>query len=539
MEHSQTKHSSGPLPLADRNSDLQRRSFTALHTYLPMDRFLVRDARGGEDYGVDALIELRDNGRVTNLFAQVQLKATDRTDRIHGDIVSLQVESANLNYLTNGLHSECALYILYLAVTDEFRFAWAAEERRRIEVLSPNWKQQSKVTLRFGSRTLSEPAALDEIYDRIASHNASTRSHNATSVVGATPLLLHDGWDGEEEEEDKGQIAGDPERLVDVGRRIKSVRKDLGLDLPQFARALSHPDLRALARIESGVDQSPMWLIRRLADLSGARADWIELGTPAPFPYRGRRYHVRSVELHRAPDKLAAILARKPKHLYLCLEPLSKQVIVLAEQTSHHWRTYDLCALDFWNWQGSRYQIPKVRAFLQGATDVQATLVNYSSCYLSPIATNRILSGDVHPKYTVQDAVQRARSRGNGRGRYWTEDFVDIYGEREGVHNTEADYGREYGEWFVVARELMREWDGAIHPFERMRTANTGEEATDGDTKDTGLRPFPKQQKTTNHLNPPNFSAADYGGPINLLPRRVRPQPWWRIGREAPHRQLF
>gem|GEM_PF-2866275 len=544
MEPSPPRDNFAPLPLADHNSDLQRRSIAALNACLPMDRFLVRDVRGSDDYGVDAVIELRDGRRVTNLLAQVQLKATDSTARIQGDIVPLQVKSANLNYLTNGLHGGCALYVLYLAAADELRLAWAADERARIESESRDWERQGTVTLKFGPRTLSTPTVLDEIYERILSHNFSYRSLDAAAIghKDAPPQRFQNDGDDGEEDEDGGLIDSDPDRLVDAGHRIGAIRKDLGLDLPQFARALSHPDQRALARIESGTDQSPMWLVRRVAELSGARAGWIELGTAAPFPYRGRRYPVRSIELRRAPEILAAILARNTSHLYLCLEPRSKQVVVLAEQAPHHWLTYDLCALDFWNWMGSRYQIPKVRAFLQGAMDVRATLVNYSSCYLTPIATARILAGEIHPRKVVLAAVQRARGKEHGGGRYWTEDFVDIYGEREGISDTEADHAKEYGEWFVIARELMREWNGAIHPFERLRETDAVDETADasiGGTQDAEVRPCPRQQEASHRLSTRDFPQADYGAPINLLPRHARPYPWWRwrFGRDSAERR--
>lgn len=508
--------SAGPLPIVDRNSDLERLSFDALKASLPMERFLVRDVRT-EDHGVDLQIETRIANRATNLKSEVQLKAKES---LHSNIdgsVSLVVDASNLNYVTNGPGASCAMYILYIHSTSELRYVWAAEERARIEATNPGWWQQKSVSLRFGPQSLRETKAIEEVYHRIS---ADADTDGSISDSKSTTV--------DDYHQDKG-IDGDPDRLVETQTRIKQVREDLKLDLSRFAKALSYPDQRKLRLVEMGEEQAPIWLVNRVADLSGVRADWIEIGHT--YRYDGTRYKVRHISLHCAPEDLIDIFSLKPNYLYLCLEPRSRQVAVVVQLSEHNWRTYNLCHLDFWIWGGSRYYIPKVRAFLQGVLDVESSLVNYSCCYLSPRQMRHILSGNAHPRSTVLSATRRID---DDPKQYWAEDLVDIFGERDSVKDTEEDYERQYGRWFVRAREMMREWDGAVHPFEKARRLRErdAEDSGDGATnpkmdENESAVTTSIQRNLTHSVNATSVPLNEYGGPINLLPRSSR-QAWWR-----------
>lgn len=69
----------GPLPIVDAGSILQRQSIKALQNLLPEHEYLFRDERI-DDYGVDGSLELLDQGRATNIRAQVQLKGRSATN---------------------------------------------------------------------------------------------------------------------------------------------------------------------------------------------------------------------------------------------------------------------------------------------------------------------------------------------------------------------------------------------------------------------------------------------------------------------------
>lgn len=151
----------GPLPKADRNAELQRRSLGALKAFLPPDRFLFRDERV-DDAGVDGSLELLIDSSYTDLRSQVQIKSTDSTRTNQDGTISISIRVSNLNYLLNG---PSPLYLLYVVRSSEFRFLWASDERKRVSDNNPGWMNQKFVTLRF-SRILTKET-LEEIHERI------------------------------------------------------------------------------------------------------------------------------------------------------------------------------------------------------------------------------------------------------------------------------------------------------------------------------------------------------------------------------------
>jgi tetratricopeptide (TPR) repeat protein len=170
----------GPLPKADRNAELQRRSIDAFRTALPADKFLFRDERA-DDAGVDGSLELLIDSRYTNLRAQVQIKSTNSSRVNQDDTISLAVKAANLNYLLNG---QSPLYVLYVAQRGELRFVWARDERRRLDQENPNWMRQKTITIRF--EHLLTPEALEQIHDRIRREAQFQRNiHDMLGRAGA------------------------------------------------------------------------------------------------------------------------------------------------------------------------------------------------------------------------------------------------------------------------------------------------------------------------------------------------------------------
>lgn len=159
--YTESRMTSPQLPKADRNSKLERESIAALQARLPADKFVFR-REGTDDAGVDGSLELLMDGNYTNLRSQVQLKATDATRTNEDGSVSLSVQVANLNYLLNG---PSPIYILFISPKNELRFAWARDERGRLDNSNPNWSAQDTVTLRFMS--VLDNAALVSIHDRI------------------------------------------------------------------------------------------------------------------------------------------------------------------------------------------------------------------------------------------------------------------------------------------------------------------------------------------------------------------------------------
>lgn len=156
-----SSESLGPLPTADRNSELQRISLGALRALLPNDKFVFRDERI-DDAGVDGSLELLIGSAYTDLRAQVQIKSTESTPSNRDGAIPISIRVSNLNYLLNG---PSALYLLYVASYNEFRFAWASDERKRLDKTNANWITQKTVTLRFAN--ILSKNSFDEIHERV------------------------------------------------------------------------------------------------------------------------------------------------------------------------------------------------------------------------------------------------------------------------------------------------------------------------------------------------------------------------------------
>jgi hypothetical protein len=136
----------GPLPIADSNSELQEKSIKALNALLrTTGEFVLRDERVN-DMGVDCSLEVRLSGFMTNFRAQVQLKASAEIKVLKDGSASLSIKASNLNYLLNGV---APIYILYDARGDQFWYTWARDEATRLENSTPNWRDQTWVTIRF------------------------------------------------------------------------------------------------------------------------------------------------------------------------------------------------------------------------------------------------------------------------------------------------------------------------------------------------------------------------------------------------------
>lgn len=153
----------GPLPKADDNSELQRKSFNKIQNCLPSNRFVFRD-EPNEDAGVDASIELLFEDQYTNMRSQLQIKGRFAKNANADGTVTYDIETSNFNYLLN--HGE-GIYFLYIDETEELFFAFATDELRRRQNMPKSWKEQK--TIRIYMRPLSTDT-LNEIYDRIMTH---------------------------------------------------------------------------------------------------------------------------------------------------------------------------------------------------------------------------------------------------------------------------------------------------------------------------------------------------------------------------------
>jgi len=111
------------LPKRSETHDQEARSLAKLSNVLPGGLFLLRNeggADGGSDYGVDRVLELRQETQyLTNLRAQLQMKSVRDASRNQDGSFSYAVPIPSLNYLRNQPNS---IYVVYLE--NEDRLVW-------------------------------------------------------------------------------------------------------------------------------------------------------------------------------------------------------------------------------------------------------------------------------------------------------------------------------------------------------------------------------------------------------------------------------
>lgn len=224
----------GPLPKADRNAELQRLSLGALQAFLPADKFLFRDERA-DDAGVDGSLELLIDSAYTDLRSQIQIKSTESTRTARDGTISISIRVSNLNYLLNG---PSPLYLLYVAQDHEFRFAWASDERKRLNKTNLRWTNQKFVRLRF--RSVLTKDSLDEIHKRIRREAQFRRK--VTDILDAAGGL----------EDVAISISTETLKITDAGEAMRILQKS-GIsivssgyvsEVKELSRLLSEEDLR-------------------------------------------------------------------------------------------------------------------------------------------------------------------------------------------------------------------------------------------------------------------------------------------------------
>ena len=216
----------GPLPKKARSQELETLSLKAFKNLLPGSMFNIRDVRS-EDYGVDVQIEVVHNGNPTNFLAHIQLKGTDSLKKNADNSISLQVNSANLNYVLN---SPIGIYVLYIDPTKELRYVWASSEYKRIERESPDWRTQGTVSLRFAR--ILDAAAIDEIHERIIEKSVFHRQHN--------DMLAHKEIRVASGKPDVARITIDTETFTITDATVALQRlKDEGINLVACGQATS------------------------------------------------------------------------------------------------------------------------------------------------------------------------------------------------------------------------------------------------------------------------------------------------------------
>jgi len=134
------------LPKSTANKELETSSRRLLHGMFEARDFEVRDETQ-HDTGIDLSIELKSEGKCTNLRFAIQLKATHAAKRKKDGSFSVSVPISNINYLLNDALP--AYYVLYHQEENIFLYQQAKEVDKMLSEKYPKGKRPKSFTISF------------------------------------------------------------------------------------------------------------------------------------------------------------------------------------------------------------------------------------------------------------------------------------------------------------------------------------------------------------------------------------------------------
>lgn len=159
------------LPLANAKEELEDISKNKFIPLFDVRKFLVR-AEDVKDKGIDHFIELKVDGKHTNFRFAIQLKATETKAPNRDGSISLQIKTANINYLTNGV--QLAYYVLYSVKQDTFYYESLNDVVKGVMDKSDQWSEQGTHTIRFNKKLTKE--AIQHVYKQCIKHGKLNRN---------------------------------------------------------------------------------------------------------------------------------------------------------------------------------------------------------------------------------------------------------------------------------------------------------------------------------------------------------------------------
>lgn len=133
------------LPRRDQNHEIEDKAIVAFQQRLMESGAFILQTVDRKDYGTDYQIEVKADGRATNVRVHVQLKGTERALNADGSL-SVAVHRSNFNYL---LMQPFSVYVAYHVPTGFLRICTAENIARQYEHDGRNWTEQETLTASF------------------------------------------------------------------------------------------------------------------------------------------------------------------------------------------------------------------------------------------------------------------------------------------------------------------------------------------------------------------------------------------------------
>lgn len=177
------------LPLSNPKETLETISRDLFRPLFDSKRFIVRsedDRDKGIDFQIEVLEDYGGSTACTNFRFIVQLKASDTIQTNKDGSYSLQIDTANINYLLN--QPMPAFYIFYHNPTGNFYYRELREFTSELFKKDKDWNGQASHTIRFSS--LLDKPAIDRMYRQTMQRGILNRRlnlHNLMSDDSHTP----------------------------------------------------------------------------------------------------------------------------------------------------------------------------------------------------------------------------------------------------------------------------------------------------------------------------------------------------------------
>lgn len=301
------------------------------------------------------------------------------------------------------------------AVFDALRF--------RIDIAALDHPNGRVLVITIPSRGIGMPVQIDGRY----------LARVGESLVPMTPDQLRAIFDESRQPSAINAVHG---RGYLCGERIRRVREDVGLKPSHLVELIGFPGERMWTQAESNRQEvAPEHLIL-LAELTGARVEWLKHGDGEPYAC----FDVNDFSWRR---DMTPLTTADPMDLCAVIDPESMRCAVLHERSAYRVDTYLFTFdLGFWNWVDDHSHIPEIwRCFRWLHTERE--LIN--GLVVKTSDGMALFGGNLNAAKLLAANPRRSN---------WFCDLFDL--ERKHKHLT-AEY-RAHGEWFRNLQNSIKTW---------------------------------------------------------------------------------
>lgn len=222
----------------------------------------------------------------------------------------------------------------------------------------------------------------------------------------------------------------------DAGGRIQAVRKELGIKVSQFVEMLKYPSQREFEAIEKRSAESPLYLLQRVHDLTGASLEWLKHGDEPRYDYDG-------MPLHPVEDALQCIADFQPKNFYMTLETGNLHVGIIVKLSDYRFQALDLgLDLDYWNWVDDLWAFSNFYKIVSVLDDVAPRSFG---AIIPTRYDKQLYEGKIHPLTALRHSAHLKAA--------WTDALLDYERKEE----SEWHYWSRYGSWLIKVQDALKE----------------------------------------------------------------------------------